>query len=59
MNKIEIPDVALWEGQTKNELAHGVGRATGDFGIYEGEYNQGYPHGFGRMIFRSKDVYEG
>lgn len=39
--------------------AKGIGRATSEFGIYEGEYDQGYPNGFGRMIFRTRNFYEG
>lgn len=39
--------------------ANGVGRAVGGFGIYEGQYRDGVPNGFGRMIFRNGNFYVG
>ena len=49
----------LYEGQTEFGKSDGVGRGTGQFGIYEGQYAKGYPHGFGRLIFRTGNFYQG
>ena len=40
---------------------HGVGRFTGNFGseLYEGEFNHGQKHGFGRLLYWSNMWYEG
>ena len=50
-------DVYQYTGQAHFEVGHGVGRVTGGFGIYEGQYLNGFPHGYGRIIWRNKNYY--
>ena len=64
MGKLEFTDKngikTIWTGQLfRNKTAHGVGRATGGWGIFEGIYENGVANGYGRLIFRSNNYFEG
>jgi len=48
-----------WKGQGHQEVGHGVGRAMGGFGLYEGQYFEGVAHGYGRIIWRNRNSYQG
>ena len=39
--------------------AHGLGRAQGQWGIYEGNFENGKPHGYGRVIYNDTTTFEG
>lgn len=54
--KKEISD--SYEGECKNGLAHGTGKATG-IDHYEGEFKKGLPHGTGTYVWKSGDTYTG
>lgn len=40
-------------------FANGLGRATGPWGIYEGNFTKGVPDGFGRIIMNGNKTYTG
>jgi len=48
-----------WKGQGHQEVGHGVGRNMGGFGLYEGQYFEGVAHGYGRIIWRNRNSYQG
>lgn len=47
-----------YEGDCKNGLAHGTGKAIGT-DQYEGEFKKGLPHGKGTYTWKSGDSYSG
>jgi hypothetical protein len=49
----------VWMGQTKNMVGQGLGRSSGQWGMYEGELKDGVAHGWGRFISAQKVVYAG
>jgi len=51
--------VYQWKGQGHQEVGHGVGRDMGGFGLYEGQYFEGVAHGYGRIIWRNRNSYQG
>ena len=59
IKQISLTGIINWTGQAHNNEPHGVGRGTGGFGIYEGQQDDGVPHGYGRVIFRNRNWYEG
>ena len=41
-------------------MAHGIGRAIGSWGMYEGQINNGMADGYGRLILTSdRSLYVG
>ena len=39
--------------------AHGFGRSLGQWGIYEGNFKNGQPHGYGRVVYNDTTSFEG
>ena len=48
-------------GQFKHNKFHGKGKIINENNelVYEGDYLEGYKHGFGKLIFEDKSYYEG
>jgi hypothetical protein len=42
-----------------NLKADGLGRAFGSYGLYEGEFHNGLPNGYGRLILNHHNYYIG
>ena len=42
-----------------NNVANGIGRASGPWGMYEGNLLKGVPHGFGRIILTGNKTFSG
>ncbi len=47
-----------YEGECKNGLAHGYGKASG-IDQYEGYFRKGFPNGKGTYVWKSGDTYTG
>ena len=54
MKKIQ----GVYSGACKNGKAHGQGKSEGE-DIYEGLFRKGWPHGYGKYIWRDGKIYEG
>ena len=51
---------SYYKGQLDHLIsAHGVGRASGFWGVYEGQFYRGYPEGIGRLFDQSGNLYSG
>ena len=50
----------IYHGQLDSFVsAHGIGRSSGSWGVYEGKFIHGLPNGYGRLIDQNLNVYEG
>lgn len=41
------------------KVSHGLGTLAGVWGIYQGMFNEGSVHGYGRIIYQNLNTYEG
>ena len=55
-----ISEDSYYRGQLDNvNRAHGVGIASGKWGIYEGQFSKGYADGIGRIFDKNGTKYDG
>lgn len=41
------------------KVSHGLGTLAGIWGIYQGMFDEGVMHGYGRIIYKNLNTYEG
>jgi len=51
-------EIAAYEGECKDGLAHGTGSTTGEE-YYEGSFKKGKPHGQGTLFYKNGDSFKG
>ena len=52
-------DKFFYYGMLNKNYANGLGRATGKWGMYEGNFKNGKPSGYGRLIVNSTKYWYG
>ena len=44
---------------TGSLVSHGLGTQVGLWGIYQGQFNEGVSHGYGKLLLQKNTTYEG